>query len=90
VTRRSRSVAVGVLGALDYSHRNGIVHRDIKPSNVMLTRAGDVKVMDFGGRVTLTRTDQVIGTVQYLSPEQARGERVDACSDLYFHWLPAV
>jgi eukaryotic-like serine/threonine-protein kinase len=87
---RALEIAAGVLGALDYSHRNGIVHRDIKPSNVMLTRTGDVKVMDFGiaralagGQVTLTRTDQVIGTVQYLSPEQARGERVDARSDLY-------
>ncbi len=87
---RALEIAAGVLGALDYSHRNGIVHRDIKPSNVMLTRTGDVKVMDFGiaralagGQVTLTRADQVIGTVQYLSPEQARGERVDVRSDLY-------
>jgi len=87
---RVLEIADGVLGALDYSHRNGIVHRDIKPSNVMLARTGDVKVMDFGiaralagGQVTITLAAQVIGTVQYLSPEQARGERVDARSDLY-------
>jgi serine/threonine-protein kinase len=80
----------GILDALDYSHRHGIVHRDIKPSNVMVTRAGDVKVMDFGiarsmsgSQSTLTQTAEVVGTAQYMSPEQARGERVDARSDLY-------
>ncbi len=87
---RALEIVDGVLRALDYSHRNGIVHRDIKPANVMLTRHGDVKVMDFGiaralsdSQVTMTQTAQVIGTAQYLSPEQARGERVDARSDLY-------
>src|ERR1700753_2045699 len=87
---RSLEIIDGVLGALDYSHQSGIVHRDIKPGNVMVTRNGDIKVMDFGiaramsdTQATMTQTAQVIGTAQYLSPEQARGERVDARSDLY-------
>ncbi|MGB6578294.1 MAG: Stk1 family PASTA domain-containing Ser/Thr kinase [Streptosporangiaceae bacterium] len=87
---RSLEIIDGVLRALDYSHQAGIVHRDIKPGNVMVTRKGDVKVMDFGiaramsdAQATMTQTAQVIGTAQYLSPEQARGERVDSRSDLY-------
>ena len=87
---RSLEIVSGVLRALEYSHQAGIVHRDIKPGNVMVTRNGDVKVMDFGiaramgdAQATMTQTAQVIGTAQYLSPEQARGERVDARSDLY-------
>jgi len=87
---RALEIIDGVLGALDYSHESGIVHRDIKPGNVMVTRNGDIKVMDFGiaramsdDQATMTQTAQVIGTAQYLSPEQARGERVDARSDLY-------
>ncbi|WP_043619802.1 Stk1 family PASTA domain-containing Ser/Thr kinase [Nonomuraea candida] len=87
---RAAELVDGILRALDYSHRGGIVHRDIKPANVMITRAGDVKVMDFGiaramadSAATMTQTAQVIGTAQYLSPEQARGERVDARSDIY-------
>jgi serine/threonine-protein kinase len=87
---RSLEIVSGVLRALEYSHQAGIVHRDIKPGNVMVTRNGDVKVMDFGiaramndAQSTMTQTAQVIGTAQYLSPEQARGERVDARSDLY-------
>ncbi len=81
---------VGILAALEYSHRAGIVHRDIKPANVMITPDGAVKVMDFGiaramadSAATMTQTQAVLGTAQYLSPEQARGETVDARSDLY-------
>jgi eukaryotic-like serine/threonine-protein kinase len=87
---RALEIIAGVLRALEYSHQAGIVHRDIKPGNVMVTRNGDVKVMDFGiaramsdSQATMTQTAQVIGTAQYLSPEQARGERVDSRSDLY-------
>jgi serine/threonine-protein kinase len=87
---RALEITSGVLRALEYSHQAGIVHRDIKPGNVMVTRNGDIKVMDFGiaramsdSQATMTQTAQVIGTAQYLSPEQARGERVDARSDLY-------
>ncbi|MFP5347606.1 MAG: Stk1 family PASTA domain-containing Ser/Thr kinase [Actinomycetes bacterium] len=83
-------LTAGVLSALEYSHHAGIVHRDIKPANVMVTRNGDVKVMDFGiaravadSSATMTATQAVIGTAQYLSPEQAQGEQVDARSDLY-------
>jgi beta-lactam-binding protein with PASTA domain len=79
-----------VLAALDYSHSKGIVHRDIKPANVMLGRGGAVKVMDFGiaraiadSAATMTQTQSVVGTAQYLSPEQAQGKPVDARSDLY-------
>jgi beta-lactam-binding protein with PASTA domain len=78
------------LDALSYSHKAGIIHRDIKPANVMLNSGGVVKVMDFGiaravadTSATMTQTAAVIGTAQYLSPEQARGETVDARSDIY-------
>ncbi|WP_093906928.1 Stk1 family PASTA domain-containing Ser/Thr kinase [Streptomyces sp. cf386] len=86
--RRALEVTAGVLEALAHSHRQGIVHRDIKPANVMLTRAGRVKVMDFGiardaRDAGMTQTSMVIGTAQYLSPEQALGHEVDARSDLY-------
>ena len=87
---RALDITADVLSALDYSHRSGIVHRDIKPANVMLTPSGQVKVMDFGiaraiadASSAMTQTAAVIGTAQYLSPEQARGETVDARSDIY-------
>lgn len=87
---RALEMCIGILQALEYSHRNGIVHRDIKPANVMLTRDSQVKVMDFGiaramgdNGMTMTQTAAVVGTAQYLSPEQAKGETVDARSDLY-------
>ncbi|MDO4242770.1 MAG: Stk1 family PASTA domain-containing Ser/Thr kinase [Actinomyces sp.] len=83
-------ITAGVLDALEFSHRSGIIHRDIKPGNIMLTSTGVVKVMDFGiaravedSAATVTQTHAVVGTAQYLSPEQARGEVVDARSDLY-------
>src|SRR5690348_15338220 len=87
---RAMELAADICGALDFSHRNGIVHRDVKPGNVMITPDGAVKVMDFGiaravsdSAATMTSTAAVIGTAQYLSPEQARGESVDARSDVY-------
>lgn len=83
-------IVADVLTALDYSHSKGIVHRDIKPANVMLGRGGAVKVMDFGiaraiadSAATMTQTQSVVGTAQYLSPEQAQGKPVDTRSDLY-------
>jgi serine/threonine protein kinase len=83
-------IVSGVLEALAYSHQHGIVHRDIKPANVIITHAGAVKVMDFGiaralhgAQSTMTQTGMVMGTPQYLSPEQALGKAVDHRSDLY-------
>ncbi|GHF58201.1 serine/threonine-protein kinase [Amycolatopsis bartoniae] len=88
--KRAMEVMADVCAALDFSHRHGIVHRDVKPANVMITDHGAVKVMDFGiaramhdGQAAMTQTAAVIGTAQYLSPEQARGEGVDARSDVY-------
>lgn len=90
IPRKALEFVQGVLNALSNAHNAGIVHRDIKPANVMLTRTGQVKVMDFGiaravadTSATMTQTAAVIGTAQYLSPEQARGETVDTRSDLY-------
>ncbi|GAB3286487.1 Stk1 family PASTA domain-containing Ser/Thr kinase [Parasphingorhabdus pacifica] len=88
--RRAMEVMADASAALDFSHRHAIVHRDVKPANIMITRSGAVKVMDFGiaralddGQASVTQTAAVIGTAQYLSPEQARGEAVDARSDVY-------
>jgi len=88
--KRAMEIMADVCAALDFSHRHGIVHRDVKPANVMITKTGAVKVMDFGiaralsdGQAAVTQTAAVIGTAQYLSPEQARGESVDARSDVY-------
>lgn len=87
---RALEIAEGILAGLEYSHRQQIVHRDIKPANVMITDNGDVKVMDFGIAramddlgATLTSTWNVVGTAQYLSPEQAVGELADSRSDIY-------
>jgi beta-lactam-binding protein with PASTA domain/predicted Ser/Thr protein kinase len=87
---RALEVTAEICAALDAAHGAGIVHRDIKPANVMLTRSGEVKVMDFGiaraaadASSAMTQTAAVVGTAAYLSPEQARGEHVDARSDLY-------
>ena len=87
---RALEIVADVCSALEVAHDADIVHRDIKPANVMLTPAGEVKVMDFGiaraaagSSQTMTQTANVLGTAAYLSPEQARGEHVDARSDLY-------
>jgi serine/threonine-protein kinase len=89
-SQQAMEITAEVCSALDFSHRSGIVHRDIKPGNVMITDSGAIKVMDFGiaraladNAATVTATAAVIGTAQYLSPEQARGESVDARSDVY-------
>jgi serine/threonine-protein kinase len=88
--RRAMEIIADVCAALDFSHKAGIVHRDMKPANIMINRSGAVKVMDFGiaraladNSNPMTQTAAVIGTAQYLSPEQARGETVDARSDVY-------
>ena len=88
--RRAMEITSDICAALDYSHHLGIIHRDIKPANVMLSPDGTVKVMDFGiakannaTSSTMTATQAVIGTAQYLSPEQAQGKKVDARSDVY-------
>jgi serine/threonine-protein kinase len=87
---RALTIVEQVLAALAYSHQRNIVHRDIKPANIMITNGGDIKVMDFGIAralddvgATLTSTWNVVGTAQYLSPEQATGDQADARSDIY-------
>ena len=88
--QRALEITAAVCTALEQAHAAGIVHRDIKPGNVMVTTTGEVKVMDFGiaraltaSTTTMTQTSTVVGTAHYLSPEQARGEHVDARSDVY-------
>jgi beta-lactam-binding protein with PASTA domain/predicted Ser/Thr protein kinase len=88
--RRAIETIADACQALNFSHQHGIIHRDVKPANIMISKAGAVKVMDFGiaraiadSGNSVTQTAAVIGTAQYLSPEQARGETVDARSDVY-------
>lgn len=88
--RRALEVIADACQALNFSHQHGIIHRDVKPANIMISKSGAVKVMDFGiaraiadSGNSVTQTAAVIGTAQYLSPEQARGESVDARSDVY-------
>jgi eukaryotic-like serine/threonine-protein kinase len=86
---RAIEVIADACQALNFSHQHGIIHRDVKPANIMISKSGAVKVMDFGiaralaDANSVTQTAAVIGTAQYLSPEQARGEKVDARSDVY-------
>ncbi|KDE99908.1 serine/threonine protein kinase [Mycolicibacterium aromaticivorans JS19b1 = JCM 16368] len=88
--RRAIEIIADACQALNFSHQHGIIHRDVKPANIMISKTGAVKVMDFGiaraladAGNSVTQTAAVIGTAQYLSPEQARGEPVDARSDVY-------
>ncbi|HLA23832.1 MAG TPA: PASTA domain-containing protein [bacterium] len=86
--QRAREIAAQVCEALEYAHAHGVIHRDVKPQNILLTPEGDVKVTDFGiaralSSATITQTGTVLGSVQYLSPEQARGGTVGRAADLY-------
>jgi eukaryotic-like serine/threonine-protein kinase len=88
--KRAIEIIADACQALNFSHQHGTIHRDVKPANIMISKSGAVKVMDFGiakaladAGQSVTQTAAVIGTAQYLSPEQARGETVDARSDVY-------
>lgn len=86
--RKALSIALQVAKALSYAHAHGIIHRDIKPSNIMINDAGEIKIADFGiaaatGEVAVTAIGQVIGTLEYMSVEQAQGKELDGRTDLY-------